>query len=83
MSFVVSVTSPNRKRAFAVEISIPMSCDGSSSSFCTSLTALRGTMTPGMPVEPSGAGVSTRASLCPSVATARSIGMAPTSTVWR
>ena len=45
----------------------------SSTSLTISATALRGMMTPGMPSEPVGAGSSTRASRCPSVATARSI----------
>ncbi len=44
----------------------------SSSSLRSSVTVLRGTITPGMPPAPSGSGSSTRASRCPSVATARS-----------
>ena len=47
------------------------------------ISMLRGAMTPGMPEAPSGAGVSTRARRCPSVAAARSMVVPPASTVWK
>ena len=80
MSLEVSTTGPNVKRALVVDISTTTSAPRSSTSFCTSATALRGTITPGMPAAPAGAGSSTRARRWPSVATARSI-MCPSTSI--
>ena len=73
MSFEVSTTPPKVRRIFEDESSMPTGSSPSSTSFWISATALRGTITPGMPSAPAGAAMSTRASRWPSVATARSI----------
>src|SRR5437868_5183958 len=55
MSFEVSTTSPSLKRILVCESSMPISASPFSISRCTSPTALRGTMTPGIPAAPGGA----------------------------
>ena len=72
ISLLVSVTPPTRNWMRVSESAMSTSPLNSSSSLRSSFTVLRGTMTPGIPPAPSGSGSSTRASRCPSVATARS-----------
>ena len=61
----------------------PPAPEPSSSRRRTWSMVLRGTMTPGPPAAPSGAGVSARARRWPSVATARSRGTPASATVCR
>ena len=75
---MTALSKAKRTRVSESEILILVSL--SSISLRISFTALRGTMTPGMPAAPSGSGVSTCASRCPSVATARSIAGPSSST---
>ncbi len=83
MSFEVSVTVPISKRTLAgLTLTVTFSVL-SSIRRCSSCTVFLGMMTPGMPSEPLGRGSSACASRCPSVATARSIGVLPLSAMWR
>ena len=72
ISLLVSVTGPAWNWMRVSDSAISTSPVTSSSSLRSSLTVLRGTITPGMPPAPSGSGSSTRARRWPSVATARS-----------
>ena len=83
ISLVVSTTEPSVSRILVADISTVTSLAGSSISFWISATALRGTITPGMPAEPSGAAISTRARRWPSVDTTRSTVSPSRSIVWR
>ncbi len=83
MSFEVRVTAPMRNEIFVSERRNSTSSCVSSASFTSSLTVLRGMITPGIPAEPVGASSSTRARRWPSVAAARSTWRPSLSTTWK
>ena len=83
MTLEVSVLSGVAKRILVSETDTAISASSSSRSLRNSPTVLRGTMTPGMSAAPSGSGASIRASLCPSVATARSVAPVSPSATWK
>jgi len=72
ISLDVSVTGPAVNWMRVSDNATSMAPCDSSSNFRSSVTVLRGTITPGMPRAPGGKSCCTRASRWPSVATARS-----------